>query len=505
MPMGGGIGFFGKLPAAGDFIQRRLPGRFVEVWDNHFSIAVARARERFGADWMDAFQAAPSWRFVLSPGVCTHDAWAGLAGPSVDRVGRGFPMVMATALSAGPGAAVRLIDAGGGWYSQLEAVYARGQERSLDVDGFDAATASLDDTLDVRSEPDPIDIRDNDWNTADHWRIPLPSAPSHGAWLAELWVRITASGDPWCLWWTGGAGQARDSVLITRGLPGSDAYVAFIDPSQADGVWQVPHPAGAMPPADVTAPVRAWSQDEDVTVQPAVSYDSDQTQPVRAVQPPVPPPPAEPPRRALGDVHRVEAAGGQVLVICADEGAPGGPHSGASRAAEAVRDWASSGAEQNDLTARLLQLHGQLRREAPEARDDTAVLALRSNGEHAQLMRVGSAAAWLWRRGSVRPLFGQAAAGSDDLDDLLFGSATTIAPGIGGGNEPVTDQSECQLEPGDRLLLLVTRALAELHEPVVHSVLASPSCEDAAQSIARTCHLAGEPGRWPLAVIEISA
>ena len=49
-------GFFGKLPSAGDFVQRRLPAGFVDVWDSHFESAVAESRRVLGGDWHDAYQ-----------------------------------------------------------------------------------------------------------------------------------------------------------------------------------------------------------------------------------------------------------------------------------------------------------------------------------------------------------------------------------------------------------------------------------------------------------------
>ena len=62
-------GYFGKLPAAGDFVQRRLPPVFVDAWDRAFSHALAGARDLLGDAWLQAYHAAPAWRFLLSPGI----------------------------------------------------------------------------------------------------------------------------------------------------------------------------------------------------------------------------------------------------------------------------------------------------------------------------------------------------------------------------------------------------------------------------------------------------
>ena len=44
MPNPTGAGFFGKLPGTGDFVQRRLPASFVDVWDRRFEQAVSASR-----------------------------------------------------------------------------------------------------------------------------------------------------------------------------------------------------------------------------------------------------------------------------------------------------------------------------------------------------------------------------------------------------------------------------------------------------------------------------
>src|SRR5574337_1028442 len=103
-------GWHGKLPALGDFASRRLDAGFVEPWDAWLSHGLARLRQQPG--WPGAYLASPSWRFVLLPGVLPGAAgegcWAGVLMPSVDRVGRYYPLTIALALPGLPHAAMLL-------------------------------------------------------------------------------------------------------------------------------------------------------------------------------------------------------------------------------------------------------------------------------------------------------------------------------------------------------------------------------------------------------------
>ena len=93
----GGIarGFTGKIPARGDFVHAGLPRDFTDPWDDWQSLVIAGSRTLMGETWLDAFLEAPVWRFLLSPGLCGPRAAVGLLMPSVDKVGRYFPLTFA--------------------------------------------------------------------------------------------------------------------------------------------------------------------------------------------------------------------------------------------------------------------------------------------------------------------------------------------------------------------------------------------------------------------------
>src|SRR3954464_10662896 len=115
-------GWYGKIPAAGDFIARRVPPSFSQAWDCWLQGAIAGSRERMAGRWRDAFLSMPVWRFVLSPAMLNTNAWAGIMVPSVDAVGRYFPLAVASALPSASLNIVATLMAAEPWFDEIEAI-----------------------------------------------------------------------------------------------------------------------------------------------------------------------------------------------------------------------------------------------------------------------------------------------------------------------------------------------------------------------------------------------
>ena len=134
------FGFYGKLPSQGDFVGRRLPWEFNEAWDQWMQEGVRTAREQLGAGWLRAYLSAPVWRFRLGPGLIGDTGWVGLWFASVDRVGRHFPLVVASPCSAGAAALVHAPDEA---WQQLEDQALTALDPRLSLAQFDATVMAL--------------------------------------------------------------------------------------------------------------------------------------------------------------------------------------------------------------------------------------------------------------------------------------------------------------------------------------------------------------------------
>jgi type VI secretion system protein ImpM len=181
------VGFHGKLPGVGDFVQRRLPAVFVDRWDAAMQAALAGAAHTLGESWKERVLAAPAWRFVLARHVCGPLPWVGVVASSRDRVGRVYPLVLAASPAAGADGWPRLPRHA--WFDAVDQAMERSRE-TIAVSMFDAVVAML---------PDPV------VNAPDE----LPRLPGHAR----------------SYWWQG---DARDEGIALDGMPGPDDYLRLL-------------------------------------------------------------------------------------------------------------------------------------------------------------------------------------------------------------------------------------------------------------------------------------
>src|SRR5262245_12944941 len=93
-----GIGFYGKLPSHGDFLRRRVSDAFVGVWDGWLQECIAASRASLAERWLDVYLTSPAWRFSAAAGACGPAPVVGVIAPSVDKVGRYFPLTVVAQL-----------------------------------------------------------------------------------------------------------------------------------------------------------------------------------------------------------------------------------------------------------------------------------------------------------------------------------------------------------------------------------------------------------------------
>jgi type VI secretion system protein ImpM len=84
---------YGKLPTKRDFIALGAPRDFLNVWEPWLQGGVSASQAILKEQWQQAFLRAPIWRFWLGADLC-GTAVLGAFMPSLDKVGRYFPLTL---------------------------------------------------------------------------------------------------------------------------------------------------------------------------------------------------------------------------------------------------------------------------------------------------------------------------------------------------------------------------------------------------------------------------
>lgn len=225
------IGYYGKVPTNGDFVLRRLPRSFVDPWDSWLQRAIAISREQLADAWLDSYLTSPLWRFVLSAGLCGEQTAAGVLMPSVDSVGRYFPMTIA-ALPAAPCNPFGLAAGADGWFSQAEEAALSCLDEGFQLEAFEARLAELpilaDATPGARPSP-PSAGGGLGWSFDD----PAIEALCPAVYPALLDDLTRDRLKRYSIWWTSGSDLVPATFKIHEGLPPEADFASFLHASEA--------------------------------------------------------------------------------------------------------------------------------------------------------------------------------------------------------------------------------------------------------------------------------
>ncbi len=230
---GGAAGFYGKLPSLGDFVTRRLPTQFVQPWDLWLRESVAASKAQLDQAWLDHYLTSPIWRFALSPGIAGQTGWTGVLMPSVDRVGRYFPLTLACPLAPGTNPFVALCTPD--WFERAEAVALAGLDEGFDLTEFDAQVLALGCTQTQVASPSGETADPGELNA---WQIEVPTAAQLPQACPVLVARaLDEVFFAYSLWWTTGSERVTPSLLACQGLPAPDGFPALLTGDWANRGW----------------------------------------------------------------------------------------------------------------------------------------------------------------------------------------------------------------------------------------------------------------------------
>lgn len=222
-------GWYGKIPSTGDFIVRRLPAAFHDAWDRWLQASMEGSRERLGAHWLESYRSMPAWRFLLSPGMVTTNAWAGLLTPSVDSVGRYFPLTVACPLPALNLDLPATAQAASPWFDDIEAIVFEILEQRTDALRADAA-------ISARTFQEKWLCRRE---TAPDATVPFRTARQQMlvASPAHLGARAAQLAEPYAIWLSGESEAFARCALACESLPSAAQFCGMMEGRWLEHGW----------------------------------------------------------------------------------------------------------------------------------------------------------------------------------------------------------------------------------------------------------------------------
>jgi type VI secretion system protein ImpM len=226
-------GWFGKLPSLGDFASRRLPDEFIARWDAWLQHGMAASRALLGDRWLEIYLTSPIWRFGLMPGVIGEPPWAGVLMPSVDKVGRHFPLTIALELSEpamdDPLAAIVAAQA---WFADVERAALSALDASVSAGDLDAQLEALSFPPQSAAAPDAVLDELAQWWLGAGQQPHATEVPNEAAVtelmsaLARKVFKGASAGKT--IWWAKSSDTGSFEVNCIAGLPDDDYFAALL-------------------------------------------------------------------------------------------------------------------------------------------------------------------------------------------------------------------------------------------------------------------------------------
>ena len=454
-------GFFGKLPARGDFVGRRLDQAFRTGFDEWLQKSITVSKRQLGAAWMPAYLNTPIWRFVLGPNLCGAMPSLGVMMPSVDKVGRYFPLVLGAQLPGclSPGTVFQTARA---WFDAAEQLILTTLDDEFDLEAFDRAVLGLGVPAYSRAGGDE--------RGRAALRLDLHEAGDMAPTYARMLDQVLMGNNvPFSLWWTQGSDRVSPSVLLSPGMPAPPNFAAFLD-----GAWD------------------EWGWERRGAVHGGGGGATLGDLPILMLKPTQVLPSAGRTHPGTKRRHNEDA-----LLVRPDLGlwavADGvGGHEAAAEASATVIDHLgqqlnplSIGGAVDEIAGMLQAANAALRARATTIADTaivaSTVVVLLAYGGHFCLLWSGDSRGYRLRDGTLECL----------TRDHALSKGGTVTHAVGAADKLFTEQVHGEIRPGDVFLLCSDGIIKALADEDIAASLGAPRVDAAAEALIQEALVAG--------------
>lgn len=230
----GKIACFGKIRAKGDFVSRNLDYQVQEYLDNWLQSAFSISQEQVGEDWLKHYLTSPIWRFIVSSKEMDKDI-VGFMMPSIDKVGRYYPLFMLEVFDEGKLCGDELNCKSFEELEELAMSTLDGCEESAQF--FEALNQS---GFPLFHEQPPVSeilhrMTEHDDVIEDDVMSYLWQKPSK---FSSIKFDLGSVEGLKGIWWTEGSKTMEPSLMYCSGLPPVEGYSAMLDGDWERWGWQ---------------------------------------------------------------------------------------------------------------------------------------------------------------------------------------------------------------------------------------------------------------------------
>lgn len=205
------LAWYGKLPSAADFVGRRMPHGIETNWDNWIRSGMDQLRHESGAHWQERFVRCPIW-FFMYPTQVQGVLVAGAIAPSIDRVGRYYPI---TVMAFSPAQTKGFADDAqvSRFFSDVRSAIIDARRIPLSVEQLDERVALICNPFESGTEQDSLivdilsELETASMRTADQ-SISLPGLD---------WRNLFAARADTSVWWVSPSHQFRYELAVHHG------------------------------------------------------------------------------------------------------------------------------------------------------------------------------------------------------------------------------------------------------------------------------------------------